>query len=56
MKKINLEKIAEFLNGKKTYIVGTLFIILGLLQNDITMVLTGLGFMGIKSAIVKVDK
>ncbi len=41
----------DFLQGKKTYIVGLLFIALGLLQGDPQLVLTGLGFMGLRSGI-----
>lgn len=35
----------NFLQGKKTYIVGTLMIILGVLQEDTQMILNGLGII-----------
>ena len=44
----------NFLKGKKTYIVGILFIVLGLLQGDNTMVLEGLGFMTLRAGISKI--
>ena len=40
-----------FLKGKKTYIVGSLMVILGLLQSNNQMILDGIGFMTIRNAI-----
>ena len=45
--------ILEFFKGKKTYIVGCLFIILGILQNDQNMILEGLGFITLRAGISK---
>lgn len=46
----------DFLEGKKTYIVGLLFVILGLIQGDPQMVLTGLGFAGLRAGISTTTK
>lgn len=43
--------IISFLVGKKTYIVGSLMIVLGLLTGNNDMVLQGLGLMTLRSAI-----
>lgn len=43
----------EFLKGKKAYIIGVLMIILGLLQGDNQMVLSGLGFITLRAGIAK---
>lgn len=40
-----------FLKGKKTYIVGILMIILGLIQGDSQMVLSGLGFITLRTGV-----
>lgn len=45
--------IIEALRGKKTYIVGALMILLGLIQGDNTLVLEGLGFMTVRAGIAK---
>lgn len=49
-----LEHLVDFFDGKKTYIVGTLMIILGLLNGDNKMILDGVGFMTVRAAISKV--
>lgn len=41
----------NFLSGKKTYIVAALTVILGLLNGDTQMVLTGLGLFSLRNAI-----
>ena len=46
-----LQKSWEFLRGKKTYIIGILTILLGILQGDNQMILTGIGFLTIRHAI-----
>ena len=48
-----MNDIKEIFRGKKTYIVGILFILLGIIQGDTALILTGLGFMGLKAAVVK---
>jgi hypothetical protein len=47
----NLKTIIAFLVGKKTYIIGFLMIILGLLQGDDQMIFTGIGFLTLRNAI-----
>jgi len=44
---------AEFLKGKKTYIVGILMIILGFMTDDNSLIMEGLGFITVRSAIAK---
>ena len=44
----------QFLSGKKTYIVGALTIILGLLTGDNAMVLQGLSVITLRAGIAKV--
>lgn len=46
-------KFIEFFKGKKTYIIGALMIILGLLNGDNQMVLEGLGFITVRAGIAK---
>lgn len=41
----------DFLKGKKTYIVGILMIILGLLNGDQKMIFEGLGFITLRAGI-----
>jgi hypothetical protein len=48
--------LKDFLKGKKTYIVGLLMIILGLINNDRQMVLDGLGFITVRAGISNVAK
>lgn len=49
-------KIWAYLRGKKTYVVGGLMIVLGLLNGDMDMVLQGLGFMTVRHSITTVGK
>ncbi len=42
-----------FFQGKKAYIVGTLTIILGFLNKDQTMVMSGLGIITLRAGIAK---
>ncbi len=48
-----MKNIISFFSGKKTYVVGALTIILGLIQGDNSLVLQGLGFMTVRAAISK---
>jgi len=41
----------EFLKGKKTYIVAALMVVLGLMTNDLEMVMVGLGFAGLRDGL-----
>jgi hypothetical protein len=43
--------VFDFFKGRKTYLIGLLMIALGLLQNDMQMVLTGLGMMTLRAGI-----
>ena len=45
-----------FFKGKKTYIIGLLMIILGYLQGDNQMIMTGLGFLTLRAGIGKIGK
>lgn len=44
-------KAWEFLKGKKTFIVGILMILLGLINGDQKMLMDGLGFITLRFAI-----
>uniref|UniRef100_A0A6M3L5Y9 Uncharacterized protein n=1 Tax=viral metagenome TaxID=1070528 RepID=A0A6M3L5Y9_9ZZZZ len=46
-----LKQLWNLLKGKKTYIVAALMIILGLINQDNTMVLEGLAFAGLRLGI-----
>jgi len=46
-------KLLELLKGKKTYIVGALMIILGLLTQDNELILQGLSVMTLRAGIAK---
>lgn len=46
-------KVIEALSGKKTYIVGILTILLGTLNGDMQMVLTGLTALTLRAAVAK---
>lgn len=41
----------EYLKGKKTYAIGILMIVAGLLAKDDTLVLEGFGFMALRHGI-----
>lgn len=46
----------NYLKGKKTYLVGLIMIVLGVLQGDNTLILEGIGFMTIRAGIGKINK
>lgn len=46
-----MKAIISFLSGKKTYIIGSLMIALGLLTGNNQMVLEGVGFITLRSAV-----
>jgi hypothetical protein len=46
----------EYLSGKKTYIVGGLMIVLGLIQGDKQMILDGAGFIFLRGGVAKMQK
>lgn len=50
-----INDIADFFDGKKTYLVGLLMIALGLFTEDSQMVLTGFGFLGLRAGIAKLQ-
>ena len=45
-----------YLSGKKTYIVGGLMIVLGLIQGDKQMILDGAGFIFLRGGVAKMQK
>lgn len=45
--------LVEYLKGKKTYIVGALMIILGLLTESNELILQGLSVMTLRAGIAK---
>jgi hypothetical protein len=47
-------KIIEFLKGNKTYIVGVLMILLGLLQGDNNLLLQGISVITLRAGIAKI--
>lgn len=48
-----MKTLIEFLKGKKTYIIGALMIALGLLTNNMEMVLEGFGFITLKAGLTR---
>ena len=48
-----MQKILDFLKGKKTYIAGILSVILGLYLNNMELIMTGLIGMGLRAGINK---
>lgn len=48
-----MQRLVEFLSGKKTYITGVVMVILGLLQGDNKLVLEGIGLITVRQAITK---
>ena len=48
--------IIEILRGRKTYIIGILMVILGLLNGDNQMVLEGLGLITLRAGVAKLEK
>ena len=49
-----LNNIFEFLRGKKTYAIGILMVILGILQGNNQLILEGLGFIFVRAGISKI--
>ena len=47
-----LTSVVSFFKGKKTYLIGILMVILGLLQDNQETILTGLGFITLRAGIV----
>lgn len=45
----------QFLQGKKTYIIAALTVILGLLNGDTQMVLSGLAMASLRAGISKIQ-
>jgi hypothetical protein len=43
----------DFLDGKKTYIVGILMILLGYFTEDTTLMLEGFGFITLRAGVQK---
>lgn len=49
-----VSKLADFFDGKKSYIVGILMVVTGLLNNDNDMVLQGIAVITLRAGIAKV--
>lgn len=48
--------LINFLKGKKTFVVGLLMVALGYLTGDNGLILEGLGFITMRSAVAKIGK
>jgi len=48
-----LNKVLSLLDGRKTYLVGTLLVVLGVLQQDHEMIMEGLAFMFLRAGVAK---
>ena len=46
-----IKKVINFTQGKKTYAIGALMIVLGILQGDNSMIVEGIGFITLRNAI-----
>lgn len=51
---MNLQSLIDFFKGKKTYFIGFLMIVLGLLNNDTAMIFEGLGLMTLRAGVAKI--
>ena len=51
-----INKLTSFFDGKKTYIIGILLVILGVLQNENQTILEGIGLMTLRSGVEKTLK
>lgn len=51
-----MTSIINFFSGKKTYIIGILMIILGILQKNNDMILQGLGLLALRAGVAKMGK
>jgi hydrogenase-4 membrane subunit HyfE len=50
----NIKKVVEFLKGKKAYIIGSLMIVLGILQKDNQLILEGLSVITLRAGLAKI--
>ena len=48
-----MTKVIEFLKGKRTFVVGGLLVLLGILQGETAMILEGLGLITLRLGINK---
>jgi hypothetical protein len=48
-----LKEIIDFLRGKKTYVIGFLMILLGVLQGNNELILEGLGLITLRVGVSK---
>ena len=51
-----MEKIIAFLSGRKTFLVGGLMIILGIIQQDQQLILEGLGLIFLRTGVAGLKK
>lgn len=48
-----MKDLIAFFSGKKTYLIGLLMVVLGILQNDNQMILEGIGFITLRAGVAK---
>lgn len=48
-----MQKLILFFQGKKTYAIGVLMILLGVLQGDSKLILEGIGFITLRAGMKK---
>jgi len=48
--------IQQLFEGKKTYIIGVLMIILGILQDNNQLILEGIGFITLRAGVKKIEE
>jgi hypothetical protein len=46
-----LKQVWDYFKGKKTFITGALMIVLGFMQGDNQMIMEGIGFITLRSAL-----
>ena len=51
-----IHQLSLLLAGKKTYVIGLLMVVLGILQNESQMILEGIGFITMRAGISKISK
>lgn len=51
-----MQKIIEFLSGRKTIIVGGVMILLGIIQQDQELILEGLGLIFLRTGVAGLKK
>lgn len=49
-----MTQIIEFLSGKKSYFIGTLMIVLGIMNSDNNLILEGIAILTLRAGISKI--